>query len=94
MKFKPGPTKQYRSKKKQIFFIMSVFIECYSWSLAYITYAYPLRTSTRTSSLKEMFEIAVNLIQSKENRNICFRVFCPYNVRRRIHVSLRRLSLS
>ena len=98
MKFKPGPTKQYRSKKqnkkKKHFFVMSVFFECYSWSLVYITYAYPLHTSTHTSSLKEMFEVAVNLIQSKENHNICFRVFNPYNVRRRIHVFHSRLSLT
>ena len=42
----------------------------------------------RTYSLKEMFEIAVNLIQSKENHNVCF--FCPYNARRRRHVSLNK----
>ena len=32
-----------------------------------------------------MFEIAVTLIRSKENHNICVRIICPYSVRRRIH---------
>ena len=41
-----------------------------------------------------MFEIAVNLIQSTEKHNVCFRGFCPYNVRRRIHVFLWNLSLT
>ena len=41
MKCKPGPTKQYRSekkkkKKKKTFFVMSVFVECYSWSVLLI----------------------------------------------------------
>ena len=35
MKCKLGPTKQYRSGEKN-FFVMSVFVECYSWSLLLI----------------------------------------------------------
>ena len=30
----------------------------------------------------------------KEHHNICFHVFCPYILRRRIHLFLRRLSLT
>ena len=38
------------------------------------------RTSGRTSSLKEVFEIAVNIIQSKESHTICFRGLYANNV--------------
>ena len=36
MQCKPGPTKQYRSGEKKNFFVMSVFVECYSWPILLI----------------------------------------------------------